>query len=286
MGVGTLALLAVSLIWVNTALFFTLCIPVGLAALSIWDRRRCKKNTTKTGDAKADGMQALGAVATDPARTMYPGKRIKRIYRSRLFKPAAVLFMLTGLVTGGLVEAGSPLGNIVFRAGYAFPPTRPAFLSFYQWSLAEFEGGYLPSRAYEFLTNRISHCEGTREETAIIDFQIRQGSLKWGDAACRSHEVLQGKIISNIMLRLDQMVDNDAVSAMVRIEALRREDVIGKGGFTGMWTYKDNTDTLNRSAFNKAKASFKAWWNGGNDWPELKNTDPLAGTELTIDSGP
>ncbi len=46
-GVGTLALLAFSLIWGNTALFFTLCIPVGLAALSIWDRRRCKKNTEK-----------------------------------------------------------------------------------------------------------------------------------------------------------------------------------------------------------------------------------------------
>jgi len=47
MGVGTLALLAVSLIWVNTALFFTLCIPVGLAAWSIWDRRRCKKKYGK-----------------------------------------------------------------------------------------------------------------------------------------------------------------------------------------------------------------------------------------------
>ena len=209
-----------------------------------------------------------------------------RIFCSRIFISLAVLFVLIGFITGGLVEPHSALGHIVFRTGYALPPTRPAFLRFYQWSIAEFEGGYLSSSVDEFLTNRLWKCEGTREETAIIDFQIRQGSLKWGDSACRSHEVLQGKIISNIMLRLDQMVDNDALSAMVRIESLRREDVIGKGGFTGMWTYKDNINTLNRSAFNKAKASFKEWWNGGNDWPELKNTDPLAGTELTIDSGP
>ena len=211
---------------------------------------------------------------------------MKRIFRSRLFIGTAVLFVLLGLVTGGLVEAGSPLGNIVFRAGYAFPPTRPAFLRFYQWSLAEFEGGYLPSRADEFLTNRLWHCEGTREETAIIDFQIRQGSLKWGDCAARCHETLQGKIISNIMPRLDDMPDNDALSAMVFIESLRRKETIGKGGFTGIFSYNDNTATLNRSAFNNAKASFKDWWNDGNDWPELKNTDPLAGTELTIDSGP
>lgn len=211
---------------------------------------------------------------------------MKHIFRSKLFRCSAVLLVLIGFITGGLVEPRSSLGHIVFHTGYALPPTRPAFLRFYQWSLAEFEGGYLSSSVDEFLTNRLWKCEGTREETAIIDFQIRQGSLKWGDSACRSHEVLQGKIISNIMLRLDHMVDNDALSAMVRIESLRREDVIGKGGFTGMWTYKDNTDTLNRSAFNNAKASFKDWWNGGNDWPSLKNTDPLAGTNLTIDSGP
>ncbi len=82
------------------------------------------------------------------------------------------------------------------------------------------------------------------------------------------------------------MSDNDALSAMVFIESLRRKETIGKGGFTGMWTYNDNAATLNRSTFNKAKAGFKDWWNGGNDWPELKNTDPLAGTELTINSGP
>ena len=82
------------------------------------------------------------------------------------------------------------------------------------------------------------------------------------------------------------MADDHALSAMVLIESLRREDVIGKGGFTGMWIYNDNAATLNRSAFNNAKAGFKNWWNDGNGWPSLKNTDPLAGTNLTIDSGP
>ena len=82
------------------------------------------------------------------------------------------------------------------------------------------------------------------------------------------------------------MADDHALSAMVLIESLRREDVIGKGGFTGMWIYNDNAATLNRPAFNNAKAGFKNWWNDGNGWPSLKNTDPLAGTNLTIDSGP
>ena len=71
-GVGTLVLLAVSLIAGNAALFFTLCIPVGLAALSIWDRRRCKKNTAKAGNAKVAGMEALGAVAISIGQNLLP----------------------------------------------------------------------------------------------------------------------------------------------------------------------------------------------------------------------
>ena len=47
MGICTLTLLAASLIWGNAAMFFTLCIPVGFVALSIWDKRRCKKKIRK-----------------------------------------------------------------------------------------------------------------------------------------------------------------------------------------------------------------------------------------------
>ena len=82
------------------------------------------------------------------------------------------------------------------------------------------------------------------------------------------------------------MSDNDALSAMVFIESLRRKEIIGKGGFTGIFSYNDNTATLNRPAFRNAKAGFRNWWNNGNKWPSIRSTDPLAGTGLTIDSGP
>ncbi len=52
MGICTLALLAASLIWGNAAMFFTLCIPVGFVALSIWDKRRCKKKYGKDWQRK------------------------------------------------------------------------------------------------------------------------------------------------------------------------------------------------------------------------------------------
>ena len=202
---------------------------------------------------------------------------MKRLLRSRIFKMLAFLGIFGIIVAGGIVEPRSSVGHIVFHSAYLFPPTRPAFLRFYRWSLKEFEGGYLPPSIDEFLINRLAYCRGKPEETAIIDFQIRQGSRRWGDAASRSHASYQGKMIANIMERLEEMDDQDALSAMVFIESLRRQNTLGKGGFTGM---------CNRTAFDAAKESFRTWWGDGSNWPSIRSNDPLTGTELAIHSGP
>lgn len=211
---------------------------------------------------------------------------MKRFLRSRIFKVLMAVGILVAIVLGGIVEPRSSVGHIVFYTAYTLPPTRPAFLHFYSWSLKEFEGGYLPRSIDVYLIDRLAYCEGKPEETAIIDFQIRQGSGRWGDSASRSHETYQRQMIANIMGRLDQMGDRDAVSAMVFIESLRRENTLGKGGFTGMWTYSDNTFSLNRDSFDAAKGSFAAWWGDGSNWPRIRSNDPLSGTELAIHSGP
>jgi len=211
---------------------------------------------------------------------------MERFLRSRIFKVLACLGTLALIVAVGIVEPRSSIGHVVFHSAYAFPPTRPAVLRFYTWSLKEFEGGYLPPSIDEFLIDRLAYCEGKPEETAIIDFQIRQGSGRWGDSASRSHETYQKQMIANIMNRLDGMNDQDAVSAMVFIESLRRENTLGKGGFTGMWTYSDTIFSLNRPAFESAKESFRNWWGDGSSWPRIRASDPLAGTELAIHSGP
>lgn len=190
------------------------------------------------------------------------------------------------IVAGGIVEPRSSIGHIVFHSAYAFSPARPAVLRLYTWSLKEFEGGYLPPSIDKFLIYRLAYCKGNPEETAIIDFQIRQGSGRWGDSASRSHESYQKQMIANIMNRLDGMNDQDAVNAMVFIESLRREETLGKGGFTGMWTYSDTTFALNRLAFDSAKQCFRRWWGDGSNWPGIRANDPLAGTELAIHSGP
>ena len=212
---------------------------------------------------------------------------MKHIFRSWLFRIASALLVLLGLAFYGLAEPRSSLGHIVFHAGYALPPTRPAFLGFYHWSLAEFEGGYLPSSIDQFLIDRLASCEGSAEETAIIDFQIKQSSARWGETASREHEIYQKQIIANVMPRLDDMSDGDAVSAMLLIESLRRRDPLLKGSFDGMWNHQgSNVSTLNQPLFEEAKAKYKAWWSYGADWPANRATDPLAGTGLKIWSMP
>ena len=212
---------------------------------------------------------------------------MKHILRSWLFRAFAALLTLLGLAFYGLAEPRSSLGHLVFHAGYALPPARPAFLGFYHWSLAEFEGGYLPSDIDQFLIDRLASCEGCAEETAIIDFQIQQSSARWGEAAARAYEVCQKQIIANVLPRLDDMSDEDAVSALLLVESLRLRDPLPKGSFDGMWNHQGpNDSTLNRQVFEQAKAKYKAWWRDGEDWPAIRSTNPLAGTGLKIWSMP
>ncbi len=211
---------------------------------------------------------------------------MKRFLHSRLFRVLVCIGVFGLIVAGGIVEPRSSVGHGVFHSAYAFPPTRPAVLRFYTWSLREFEGGYLPPGIDEFLIDRLASSEGKPEETAIIDFQIRQGSGRWGESASRAHETFQKRMIDNIMSRLDGMNDLDAVSAMVFIESLRLGDSLGKGGFAGMWTSSGTACTLNRPAFEAAKESFRNWWGDGSTWPGIRAKDPLAGTGLAILSGP
>ena len=211
---------------------------------------------------------------------------LKLIFRSWIFRIASALLVLLGLAFYGLAEPRTSLGHIVFHIGYALPATRPAFLKFYHWSLAEFEGGYLPSSIDQFLIHRLTPLEGSAEETAIIDFQIKQSSARWGEAASRMHETYQGQVIAHVLPRLDDMSDEDAVSGMLLIESLRQEDPLFKGRFDGMRIHQGGNDSLNRPAFNDAKAKYKAWWGDGADWPAIRTTDPLAGTELKIWSMP
>ena len=201
---------------------------------------------------------------------------MKKPFHLRILKIVICIGVLGLIGAYGIVEPRSSAGHIVFRATYAFPPTRPTVLRFYTWSLRKFEGGYLPPSIDEYLINRLTYCEGRPEQTAIIDFQIRQGSGRWGDSASRAHESYQKQIIVNIMKRLDGMSDNEAVSAMVFVETLRRENSLGKGGFTGMWTCSARTWSLNDSAFDVAKQSFRKWWGDGADWPRIRGNDPLA----------
>jgi hypothetical protein len=184
--------------------------------------------------------------------------------------------MLGLIVALGIVEPRSKIGYAIFRSAYSLPSARSDVLRFYGWSLKEYEGGYVPSSFDDYLTSRLVDCEGTEEESTIIDFQIRQGSARWGDAAFHADQSVQYQIISNIMRRLDSMDYRDAESAMLMVEGLRRGSSIGKGGFHGM-----SPATLDR-----AKSKFRIWWGDGQEWPHNRSIDPLVGSGIVVYSGP
>lgn len=214
--------------------------------------------------------------------------KIRRRAKIVLAVSCIVIFSV-GVIGYGLVaEPRTPLGHALFHAGYLPSPTRPAFLRFYQCALRTGEGGYLPSAVDEFLTARLTDCAGTKEFDAIIDFQIRQGSGRWGEAPSRSYEALRIEIIDSVMRRLSAMSDGEALSAMEFVESLRRGTPLHKGGFSGMYAWDDSGRNLvlKREQFSLARDSFIRWWQSSYD-PKTKLTrNPLEGTQLAIHDGP
>ncbi|MFM2168624.1 MAG: hypothetical protein RIS79_2995, partial [Verrucomicrobiota bacterium] len=67
---------------------------------------------------------------------------MKKPIRCRTIKTLVCLGLLGLIGAYGIVEPRSSVGHVVFHAAYAFPPSRPAVLRFYTWSLRKFEGGY------------------------------------------------------------------------------------------------------------------------------------------------
>lgn len=205
---------------------------------------------------------------------------MRRFLRSTLFK-VLIGVVLCGFAGFGVVEPHSTVGHVVFHTAYLFPPTRPAFLKFYNWSLWEFEGGYLTPTIDLFLIGRLDNCLGTAEETAIIDFQINQGSGRWGDALLRESDKSQYRIIANIMARIDSMDERRTNSALILIEAMRRRNDLNKGYF---YSTLEPAAGADQALIERAKECFKNWWQGGANWPASRTENPLEGTEIVIET--
>jgi hypothetical protein len=131
----------------------------------------------------------------------------------------------------GLIEPHCSARSIVFHTGYAVPQTRPQFLRFYRWSLAEFEGSYIPSRVDDFLIKRLSSCHGTPEWDTILEFQLAQSSALWGTATSQADDPLKKQIIAYLLPSLGTISPNEALNRMEFIDSLRRNDPLHKGGF-------------------------------------------------------
>ncbi len=195
-------------------------------------------------------------------------------------------FILLAYCAYGTAQPTSPAGHVVFHVGYSIPVTRPLFLHFYSWSLKTFNGGYLPSSVDNFFIYRLWKTDGTSEWRAIIDFQLRQGSSRWGDALPVSHERLRQKVIDYIVDRLDSYDFPQAADAMVLIESLRLGRPLWKGGFSadsiGHYDVHTNQWIWKPEGVRIAREHFKKWWSSSANWSIKKDKNPLDGTGFFI----
>jgi hypothetical protein len=184
----------------------------------------------------------------------------------------------------GIVQPQTIPGKHIFHIGYFLSITRSSFLQFYQWSLREYNGNYLPTDINEFLLERLSKSTEREEWDAIVDFYISMDSSRWDKTLLQLPDSLIKQIINNIFVRLDKIDPPQAIRALFLVESLRTGNVPYKGSFSNIWTYNkdDGKYSINTKQFEIVKQSFRYWWADGARWPENKRESPLIGTGTKI----
>jgi hypothetical protein len=169
----------------------------------------------------------------------------------------------------GIMEPQTLIGRSIFYAGYLFPPTRPQHLQFYRWSIQSFDNGYPMEN--DFLLKQLSSSRGSAEETGIVDFYIGIEASRWREELIHANDEQKKQIIGSIINRLDKIPVASVENALLLVEMLRRNELIGKGGFMG----KDKDLKTLADAYRK-------WWRDGSTWPANKNQNPLAGIDIKV----
>jgi hypothetical protein len=195
-----------------------------------------------------------------------------------------IIILGAGFVTYGVVEPQTTVGYVVFRSAYLFPPTRPSFLRFLNDSLRENNGGYVPSAIDQFLIDRLWQCKGSAEWQTIVDFEVRQTSARWGSALWFSeNEQGKGSVIAYLIANLDKYSAEDAASAMVLIEALRRNEQLIKHDINiHYWDEEHQMYVWPQDKRAQATKLFRRWWGDGHQWPNNRSQNPLEGSGFEI----
>ena len=207
-----------------------------------------------------------------------------RLHWKKLTLGFAIVILGAGFVAYGIVEPETTIGYLVFRSAYLFSPTRPLFLRFLTDSLRETNGGYVPSTIDQFLIDRLWQCKDSTEWQAIVDFEVRQTSARWGSAMWFSKNE-QGKrtVISYLIANLDNYSAEDAASAMVFIEALRRNEQLIKHDINiHYWDEEHQNYVWPQDRRAQATELFRRWWGDGHQWPNNRPQNPLEGSRFEI----
>lgn len=198
------------------------------------------------------------------------------------------VLILAGFVGYGIAEPQTSAGHTVFRVCYSFPPTRATYLKWLTGSLRDWNGSYVPTTIDEFLVDRLLTSKQSKERNAIIDFEVRQSSARWGMAMFSSpfstDESAKGEVLEYLIRNLDSYQGEDAASAMVLIEALRRNEPLPKHDISGVHYWDKEGEQYVWPPERRAEAIklFRAWWGDGRRWPNNKSQDPLAGSQFEI----
>ena len=205
---------------------------------------------------------------------------MRRHHWKKLALASLLIIIAAGFVGYGVIEPQTPIGYIIFSARYVFPPTRPNYLQFLTESLRENNDGYVPRAVDEFLVGRLRQRENSAELEAIIDFQVRQSSARWGMAmfspVFSDSEDEKGEVIGYLIRHVDKYSSEEAASAMVLIEALRRDQQLIKHDINiHYWDDEHQKYVWPSEQRAQAIELFRRWWGDGHQWPKNKPQSPL-----------
>ena len=156
----------------------------------------------------------------------------------------------------------------------------------YDANLIKYNGGYIPEQVDKFLCSRLQSSTSDEELNAIADFYIFKAGGREGRYIFSLPTQNKQRVTGNILSRLEDYKPQQAASALILVEVMRRGESLGKAIFRSTHgntaAYPQYESWLQRRALPEAKAQYLKWWHASPTWQQKERHNPLANSNLEI----
>jgi len=192
-------------------------------------------------------------------------------------------FVFSGvLYFDAVLEPQRAHGYALFRSRYALARDKNSMLKSYDANLVNHNAGYIPEQVDKFLCSKLQSSTSVEEASAIVDFYAFKAGAREGRFIYSLPAQTKERVVDLLLKRLNHYDANEAESAIILIEVLRRGKYLGKASVVSTGRAVNYETWWPQQGLPQAKRSLHKWWSSYPTWQEKEKHDPLKDSSLQV----